>query len=539
MSTNQTIVEIVKFKADGLTELQAQTKTYSGQVKEASTYLKTMAALVNDPRYTRHLKIMNDLGSATERLALKARNASLAARLSDGSAVKQLGAVTKMNAQYDQMQRNIQNIYAKQSLADGSAVARARIAAEQKAYYDEIQQRVANIAATEDLASGVAVKRLRTAQQLSAQADRINRLTRNRAAAESLADGSLVKQMRAAAVLEDQYVGIRRQAELIARYGERLGRFLGRRDVQIAGRVMTGVGVGVSIMAATGLGLAKQGFSGTVEQAKFDLEMKMLSRELAGIMKPVMEVMTKGARFIRRLLEGLGGNGQNIVMGGLLLGGTAASAWAARGGMSMLGMLGTRAATPAMAAAASSGAGSLATQAGGAAAGGAAARTGARGLLRGAVRASPYLPFIATAIGGSTSGDYTRFRQAGKSRLGSFTLSRLASGAEMYESLAPWEDPNAPDSMTKQIAAGRSAWDRKHPQTAADHRAVMLAGGGYQETGAGFEGIQAAIGQVGGDVAKDRDTALRDTLNGLKDTLLKLNETLSRNGSRPLTRQGA
>src|SRR5262245_62891208 len=59
---------------------------------------------------------------------------------------------------------------------------------------------------------------------------------RNVAAAQALADGSAVRHLRNVQKLNDEYSRLRRETELVARYGERVGRFLARPGVAAAGR---------------------------------------------------------------------------------------------------------------------------------------------------------------------------------------------------------------------------------------------------------------------------------------------------------------
>src|SRR5262245_15744174 len=105
MATNETVIEVVKFVQKGLPEITAQTKAYSGEVKDATTKLKVMAGLLNDPRFARHQKLMGQVADATERTALSMRNQALAARLADGSEVRRLRSVQRLNAEYARMQR--------------------------------------------------------------------------------------------------------------------------------------------------------------------------------------------------------------------------------------------------------------------------------------------------------------------------------------------------------------------------------------------------------------------------------------------------
>lgn len=395
MSVSQTVVEIVRFTEQGLSEISARTKVFSQEISEAQKRMKVLSGLMNDPAYAKHAQQLDTVAKQYELTSLKMRNT---------------------------------------------------------------------------------------------------------AAAHALADGSAVKHLRTTAKLDQQYERIRRETELIYKYGERVGRFFSRHERTLA--VMGKVGMGAAALAGgaavAGMGLARQGFAGTVEQAKFDLEMKMLSRELAAVMKPVMEVMTKGARYIRQQLQSLDEGGQNMVMGGMLLGGTAAGAWALRAGGRMLGMFGG-----AGAAAAGTGAiagGSLAAQAGGAAVGGAAGRgmlARAGTVARGAGVAAG--PVVAT-VGGATSGDYGRMRSAGKSKFASAMVAAGGGIGDAYYSLAPWEDTNPLDEARKKHDAKMAAQGRGPD---GSRRTVALAGGGYEETGTMHDRIQTAIGTVGGDLPSE------------------------------------
>lgn len=112
-----------------------------------------------------------------------------------------------------------------------------------------------------------------------------------------------------------------RAADLRQRYGGRLGGALAgaeRFGQSGMGRTLLG---GAAAAGATLGGMARSGFSGTVEQNRFDFEMKLLSREAAAAFKPMLELGTSLVTRARRLLEGLGPGGQDAMMyGGAALG---------------------------------------------------------------------------------------------------------------------------------------------------------------------------------------------------------------------------
>jgi hypothetical protein len=281
--------------------------------------------------------------------------------------------------------------------------------------------------------------------------------------------------------------------------------------------------------SAAGLGLARQGFQGTVEQARFDQEMKMISRELAGAMKPVMEVMTKGAKIIRQTLERLDSGGQNVVAGGLVAGAGLSSAWALRslasGGMAarMLGMGGAGAASAGVGAAEAAAIG-----ASGAGVAGGASRFGRVARVGGPAAAAAALAYEATQ-----SDDYTRLRREGVSKIGSVFGSAVGGLTDLGHTIFGGRNTVNPlDEQRRKSDAEAAARNMgKGEIGASDRRMVALTGGGFEESGSGFERIQNAIAGVGDDAART-DAERR----ALKESIDKLNETLRAMGGRRLDR---
>ncbi len=363
------------------------------------------------------------------------------------------------------------------------AEAKRKAAEADEAAAKAAQQRAAEVARLKQLYGDFAGVVEKTAQ-------------RNKQFTDAVANGTYARQAREMATLARQYEKIRRETELTARYGNRVGGFLARNEggIATASRAAT---YGATAAVATGTSLVRQGFSGTVEANRLSAEWNMLAREMAGAFKPVIDVTTRAVRGLRQFMETLGPTGQDVVM----LGGTALAAGLALkavAGGGIVGAVGRAALTGGMSlvgtAVASAGGSALGTVAGtaaGGAAAGSAARSGLSATAGRAARAAPGVGLALSAGDAATSGDYGRARAAGKSRLGSAMVAFGAGLADTYYQLAPWEDGNP-------IQEGRRNWDRKHPPGSSPngHRMVTLSGGGYDEGGSGYDRIASAIAKV-------------------------------------------
>lgn len=354
---------------------------------------------------------------------------------------------------------------------------------------EEFAKAIERMAEQDKLAAEAAERRKKAARELrdlygdfATAIDKASK--RNADLMRSMRDGTFSRQAREMAELNRQYERLRREAELTARFVNGMGGWLARNE-----KVMGAVGRVGSFAAgatlASGAGLVRQGFSGTVEEARLSRETKMLGRELAGAFIPVIDVTTRLTRSLRQFLEGLGPTGQNAVMaGGLALTGATAARFLGLG--SAARALLTGGGTFAAAAATAGG------SAVGGAAGGVAAAGAARGLgatLKGVARAVPYLGLGLTATDAATGGDYGRFRAAGKGRGAAFAASFGASLYDTYHYLAPWED--GPNPMDK----ARQDWDRKHGMVNG-RRQVGVVGAGWDEPGEGFARLNSAISTV-------------------------------------------
>jgi hypothetical protein len=290
--------------------------------------------------------------------------------------------------------------------------------------------------------------------------------------------------------------------------------------------------------------MAMRGFSGTVEMNRLNLEMLMVSRELAGSFRPAIEFATKALMQFRKFLEKFGESGQNAIMlGGLALGGLATVGLARMGIGGLRGMLGGGAAAAAatgVAARSTLGAGlatPLALGAGGAAIGfghevvaGGAAFGAARGAFRGigpmggasaggvgraalggAARVAAPLAVGAIGYEAATGGFYSELRRRGNDKITS-TLGAAGGGLMDFLSFG---------------AYGR-AFRNRHPSEAStgpnpNRRMVTIADAGFDSPGGAFERISNRLSLVEGNEAggKDSTTLLQDIKDFLERTFGK------------------
>ena len=401
MAVNETVVEVVRFTEKGLSEIDARTKAFAGEIDEVAKRQKVLLGVLADPRFQKHQQRIDGMRKQYELMTLRARNVATAQSLADGSAARHLRSVTKLNEQYERM---------------------------------------------------------------------------------------------------------RREVELVAKYGERTGQVLARYGGVLGGMGRAGVAMGGMAAASAG-GMARSGFEGTVELNRFNAEMKMLSRELAAAFKPLMTVATKAVRTGRRGMESMGPGGQNAIM---------------YGGMGVMGL----------------GAWKLATWLTGAPSpwttakwAGRQARAGLRGIggghaARGAGRAAPV---VAAGIEGYD--EYTRYRDTG------FTKRNVAHTGLRAIDVAPGGSilRRAFDRNMGRLGfgggnvdggamgAGRGAAPPAPPEA---RRAVTLAGGGWEEVGSGHARLNTAIGMTEGK-EDDSEEALGPVLKKLSDVLDRLEQWLT------------
>ena len=148
-----------------------------------------------------------------------------------------------------------------------------------------------------------------------------------------------------------------------AQFGVKYGRFGGlmyaadriRNDPLARAGMTVAAGVGGAATAA-----AMRGFSGTVEWNRLQLEVNLVSKELAGAFLPAIQVVTRGLQSLRAMLERLSVRQQNLLMlGGLVFGGLATMGLARMGLAGLMGGLGAGASAAGAAGAGAAGAGLL------------------------------------------------------------------------------------------------------------------------------------------------------------------------------------
>lgn len=167
---------------------------------------------------------------------------------------------------------------------------------------DRGNARLANAERNDDLKSGATLYRAKTAAAVE-QADAKFALATRRLA---LTSGLFSQQIAARTRLEKDATALakmERQAELQTLYGRRVGGAMA-----LGERVRPGLVAGAGTLAAAGavgVGMARAGFSGTVQEYTLNREIKLLNREVANALVPAMRELTGAIRWMRRQLEKL------------------------------------------------------------------------------------------------------------------------------------------------------------------------------------------------------------------------------------------
>jgi hypothetical protein len=342
---------------------------------------------------------------------------------------------------------------------------------------------------------------------------------------KALRDGSLVRATRDMERFRREEARYRREAELRGRYGDRVGGVLSR----LAPAEQAGHWARNKVE-----GLWSRGLHGTVEQGRREMELNLLGREVASVFKPLTDATTSATRGLRRWMEGLNKSEQNLLMGAGLLGAGALGLLALRGGR--LGALGIGGGAAAAGVAGGMGLGDAASMAltaktlydmkkssapattppGGlpppgspppSAPGGASlfSMAGIASLASqawGGVKwAAPKVPIVAAVAAAaeeaSDSEGYYEARkrraaagQGGKSTiLGSERLANVGHFANsMGDRVIGWFDSDHEKNMRA------SGFSKKNEEET--RRRVAMQGGGFQESGAGYEQIAEAFGKV-------------------------------------------
>lgn len=307
-------------------------------------------------------------------------------------------------------------------------------------------------------ASGAVQKQAAAVQQLNRQYDAMQAKARLQAQAADLASGAYARNARALADVRREQQALDQQArvtDLVAERG-RFGAFkeLARPHAQRLGGV-TQQGVGF------GLGLMRQGLSGTVEGFQLDRAWQRLARQVAAVAIPAIEMMSRGVNRVAGWFEKLSGKNQELLLqvglvavgfgmvsrvfglvttaGGALVGllraaGMVGAAGAAAGGAAAGGGLLAAGAPAALAAAGGGGAAAKLLMGGGLAAGGVAA--GATGFGTEALAAGGLLGATAGVMGRTAGSSALKAGARGALRF----AAPVAAGLSAYEGYETYRD---------------------------------------------------------------------------------------------------
>lgn len=327
---------------------------------------------------------------------------------------------------------------------------------------------------------------------------------RNELFARAVRDGTYDRHVRQMRALNDQYERLRQRADAIARYGPRLGALMDNRAVQAAGRIgLYAAGAGVATVGA----MARSGLSGTVEGNRMNLEAQLLSREVAGVFKPLTDGVTNATVKIRKWMEGLGETEQNMLMyGGALVAGTVALRYllGANTFGALAGGVASAVSAPGAFLAANrrgiAGAAGLGLWGYGSATGhrGAAAAGGA---LAGYSVAGPWGAAVGGTIGAvEASGDYGRYRSSGRSVVAS-------AGLALMSNLSDIGDYFSGSDSTEKWRKEMDAFNAKKKADEEKGRKVTLADAGFESVGSGYERLSTALALVDASAAAAREEA--------------------------------
>lgn len=247
---------------------------------------------LNSGRYGRDAQLESDSRTARALLEEQERSVRLAQR------AHEMGGGGGL--QYDEHRlRKFQNDYREQRLAESE---------QRWQQQRELAQR------REAVGSGQYATDHEQQRAVEIDADRL-KLAERRAYVMSGGYGRELGELRRLRVEKEHIEQLERRAGLQARYGATLGGLAYRYGgiAAGAGRV-AGHGITGS-MAAFGLGAGAvySGVSGTVEMERFQLQLGMTTRQLAGAFKPVIESTITGLSDFRDFLKDAGPTGQRVI----------------------------------------------------------------------------------------------------------------------------------------------------------------------------------------------------------------------------------
>jgi hypothetical protein len=304
------------------------------------------------------------------------------------------------------------------------------------------------------------------------ETERLNATMRTRldleARRQAVTSGAYGRDLRAMQTIyreQSRIFELERRAQYESRYGRFGGRLAYHADA--FSRSRAGM-VAMAGGAAVG-GLARSGFSGTVEFNRLQSEWQQISRELAGAFKPAIEAVTKGLQFLRKRLESLGPRGQDALM----YGGGALAAYA---GVRGIGMAGRFLGFGGGAAGGAAAAGGIPV---GAAVAGGGLLAGGKSLLKKAGAVGALLTIGEELT--DPDGFYERRRREGGSRFG----SAMRTGGDLL-----WNTITFGGYADRLRAKGELGGGGGPDPT---RRKVTLADAGFEAIGSGFERVTTSL----------------------------------------------
>lgn len=280
MPTSETNVELVRFEAAGISQVQAATEHYAEKVAEAEARTRALAASVKDGSFGRYAERMEAAARAQERLTAAARNSVLARGLASGETLQH----ARVLAMHGRIQQQLRTRELQQRLSDPTIVKEAV------------------------LVRGEEQGRRRLQDQFDAR-------VRNNVLDRDVASGAVGRQARDMAALNREYEKLARQArmqELVGEHG-RWGAVLRENAAQVQTLKTTAL-VGYGLMTAGVLGFVRAGLAGTVESYRMELQMQRLSRQVAAIAAPALNVLSNTVGKIADRFHRLSGPQQDFLL---------------------------------------------------------------------------------------------------------------------------------------------------------------------------------------------------------------------------------
>lgn len=329
---------------------------------------------------------------------------------------------------------------------------------------------------------------------------------------------SLVKQGAYAEELKGRDAILRKQKEVEAlekragyeaRMGRRLGGIAANLDAASRNPILRALlgGAGGMAMAAgaAATGGAAKGFQGTVEWNRLQLELQMVSRELAGAFLPAIQFATRELGAFRSILEGMSPGQQNAVMyGGLALSGVAAGKMLGVGGM-VSGAIKAVKGTAAVAAGGLMGMGNWGgvqgLPPGAAPATGPMGRAGALAKAGGRLlgRLAPPVAMVAEGIDAAQHYRAQSDKRVAGLRLGSYALPTPLG--DLYRQGTDSFGGSRQQVQERTVRAPEGA----NP----DRRRVTWADAGFEASGSAFERVTNKLALTGQDAGDSQESLLR------------------------------